>query len=852
MNAGDRPPLPSPGVEPGGLDRRIGWAIRRARAVALWEEIWRRLVPILWVVGLHAALSWLGVYAALPPIARFVLLGVVALLFLVAVAAVLRDRAALLAALDGRAAIGRVEAASGLGGHELSGLADRLAAASDPATERLWAAHRRRLAARIGALSAGWPHPDLGRRDRWALRPLLGLALFVGWFAVPGDHLGRLLTPFAEAPAPVPEDRLDAWIDPPAYTGRAPLVLIAEGRPIASAAEGLAAVPQGSRLVVRSAAGRADLAPRPLALTMTPKGGATLTIEPSASEPQAARAPVERVAKLDADGEVRLFRDGAAVAAWTIVVQPDRPPAIRLVGPPEPQASGALKLSHETGDDWGVVSAEARFAPTAAAKGRPLYGSPAFPLTLPIGRGHSGPGRTIRDVTAHPFAGSRLAMTLHARDEAGQEGASETIDLTLPERPFRKPLARALVELRRRLALDAGEASVVVTALDALTLAPERFEEKPGIHLGLRFLTRRAAAARDDDALREVVELLWTAATSIEDGDLADQEKALRAAQEALRKAIEEGASPEEIARLTRELRAAMEKFLASKAEQGRRDPQRRAERSGPQKVITDRDIQRMLDRIENLARTGSREAAEQLLQELREMMENLQAGGPPSGEDQAGGEALEKLGDMIRRQQKLMEDTHRADRGEAGEEGEAGAGAMGRLGESQKELRDALKRFSEEMKGRGQGRDGESGGQGRGQRGGEGNDDGSDDLGSSADAMGEAGEALGRGDGEGALDSQQRALDDLRRGARKLADQMMRQQGGRGGREGEASGDEDPLGRPRRSRGLADSDRVKVPEEIDVERARRILDDIRKRLGETARPKFERDYLDRLLRLER
>jgi len=117
---------------------------------------------------------------------------------------------------------------------------------------------------------------------------------------------------------------------------------------------------------------------------------------------------------------------------------------------------------------------------------------------------------------------------------------------------------------------------------------------------------------------------------------------------------------------------------------------------------------------------------------------------------------------------------------------------------------------------------------------------------------MGEAGEALGRGDGEGALDAQKRALDDLRRGARKLADQMMPQQGGRGGREGEASGDEDPLGRPRRSRGLADSDRVKVPEEIDVERARRILDDIRKRLGETARPKFERDYLDRLLRLER
>jgi hypothetical protein len=41
------------------------------------------------------------------------------------------------------------------------------------------------------------------------------------------------------------------------------------------------------------------------------------------------------------------------------------------------------------------------------------------------------------------------------------------------------------------------------------------------------------------------------------------------------------------------------------------------------------------------------------------------------------------------------------------------------------------------------------------------------------------------------------------------------------------------------------------VPDEVDAQRARRILEDIRRRLGEPFRPMIERDYLERLLRSE-
>ena len=828
---------PSPGGS-GDLDRRIARAVRRERLAATWEVVWRRIVPIAWVGGLHVALAWLGVYAALPPIARWGLLAVVAGLFVFAVVAAFRDRDAFAAAKDEGRAVRRVEAVSGLSGHELDGLTDRLAGSGDAATERLWAVHRARLAARVGRLASGWPHPDLGRRDTWAARPILGLLLFIGWFAASGEHLTRLVAPFtADAPAAI-DDRLDAWIDPPAYTGRAPLVLIAEGRSLVASngPDAVPAVPQGSRLVVRAASGRADRPPLPLTLTVAPAGGTAAEVA-AASDADAATS-IERVATLSDDAEIRLARDGRPVAGWTITVVPDRPPTIALIGRPEIQASGAMKLTHETADDWGVAAAEARFAATGGTKARPLYEPPSFPLALPLGRAHTGTARTIRDVTAHPFAGATMRMTLVARDEAGQGGASPPIEVTLPQRPFRKPLARALAELRRRLALDVGEAATVVTALEALAMAPDRFEEKPGTHLGLRFLRHRAAAARDDEALREVVELLWAAATTIEDGDLADHEKALRDAQEALRRALEEGASPEEIARLTRELRAAMDKFLAAKAEQSRRQT-RGPTPPGPRRTITERDIRRMLDRIEELARTGSREAAEKLLEELRELTENLQAGAPAEGEEgQAGNEALEKLGEMIHRQQQLMEETHRSRRdGRDGREAESGE-EMGRIGRSQKELAEALRKFAEEMGGGEAGRRDEFGRK-------RGAGDGTKELGEGAEAMGEAADALERGEGEAALDAQAQALDKLRRGARALADRMARR--GDAGRDGA----EDPLGRPRRQSGSSDGDKVRVPDEIDVERARRVLDEIRKRLGEPVRPKFERDYLDRLLKLD-
>jgi len=278
-----------------------------------------------------------------------------------------------------------------------------------------------------------------------------------------------------------------------------------------------------------------------------------------------------------------------------------RPPASRnghlqlrrtLAKDPERQARGGLQLSYKIEDDYGVTGADAQIAlrPADAKDGskdsdgkaapRPLFQPPQFPLVLPNARTRNGVGQTVKDLSEDPYAGADVTLTLTAKDEAGNEARSEPFNMRLPERLFTNSLARALIEQRRILALDANRNSDVHTALDALMIAPELFTPDAGCYLGLRTLATQLEAARTDDALRNVVASMWAFATTIEDDGVAGSvNAALRSAQDALKAALERGASEDELRVLTQKLREAMTgkvRDLARRAEQnplGARQP---------------------------------------------------------------------------------------------------------------------------------------------------------------------------------------------------------------------------------------------------------------------------------------
>ena len=171
-------------------------------------------------------------------------------------------------------------------------------------------------------------------------------------------------------------------------------------------------------------------------------------------------------------------------------------------------------------------------------------------------------------------------------------------------------------------------------------------------------------------------------------------------------------------------------------------------------------------------------------------------------------------------------------------------------LQQDQQGLRDRLKKLLDELAKRGMGpRQGQQGDQE-----GEQNTDG---LNEADSAMGDAMDSLGEGNADGAVDSQGKALDALRKGAQSLAESMQQGDGegqgeglgNRAGRQQSGGNQSDPLGRPLHGRELGDDFTVKIPGEIDVQRARRILEELRRRLGDSQRPQLELDYLERLLK---
>ncbi|HZP69684.1 MAG TPA: TIGR02302 family protein [Pseudolabrys sp.] len=820
-------------------------ALRRARSSLMWERVWPGLATVATVVGLFLAFSWAGLWLVLPPLARAIGLFIFAVLLALASVPLLIVR--LPTTHDG---LRRLDRSSGERHRPATAAADHIAANSqDPVAQALWQAHLEQALLSARKAKAGWPTPRLSLRDPIALRALVSILVVATFFAAGDERFKRIVAAFDWHGVVAPANfRIDAWVTPPVYTGRPP-VMLPGMRPgeTAHAAPAPVAVPAGSQLVIR-ATGKVKF-------EIVRKGGFE-------DVPVEARAPLpagteERRLVIRGDGSVVVHGAFGADLVWNFTAVPDRAPTIELVKDPERQARGALRLDYRVEDDYGVVEAKATFArkeeDSSDKPAHPLFSAPDYALVLPQQRTRAGTSQTTHDLTEHPWAGTDVMMTLTARDEAGNVGRSEPRELQLPQRIFVKPLARALIEQRRNLALDAGAKPTVLAALDALSMAPERFTPEAGIYLGLRSIYHDLEHAKSDDALREVVARLWDMAVQLEDGNVSQAEQALRQAQEALRQALERGASDEEIKKLMDQLRAAMDKFLQALAEEMRKNPQqlsRPLDRNT--RMLSQQDLKSMLDRLENLARSGNKDAARQLLEQLQSMLENLQMARPGAqgddGDDDDMMSALDELGDMIRKQQQLRDRTFKQgqDMRRDRQRGQQGQNQLGDLRQDQQGLRDRLNKLLEQLRQRGLGQPGQQGQQGQ-----QGNEMGQ--LGDAGEAMGQAEGQLGEGDADGAVDSQGRALEAMRKGAQGLA-QSMQQQGmgpgpnGRPGRgQARAQPETDPLGRP--TRGYNDDFTVKVPGEIDAQRARRVLEELRKRFGESFRPQLELDYIERLLK---
>jgi hypothetical protein len=96
-------------------------------------------------------------------------------------------------------------------------------------------------------------------------------------------------------------------------------------------------------------------------------------------------------------------------------------------------------------------------------------------------------------------------------------------------------------------------------------LTPSANPHSAGTYLGLRSIFWSLVRAKTDD---DVASRLWSMAVGLEDGNISDAQAALRNAEEALRNALDRGASDQELKKLMDQLRAAMDRFMQATQEQ--------------------------------------------------------------------------------------------------------------------------------------------------------------------------------------------------------------------------------------------------------------------------------------------
>jgi uncharacterized protein (TIGR02302 family) len=685
-------------------------------------------------------------------------------------------------------------------------------------------------------------------RDPRALRFAVLLAAIAAALVAGPERYGRVAAAFdwRDGASAAATARLDAWIDPPAYANKPPILLdLAANRDPPQKI----ITPEGSALVVRADAGvfetRVEGAIAPVAVG---KPADTSTPAPAA-------APGEKRWTIAGDGVVVFRRGGAELGRYEIEATPLEAPTVTLLEPPRGNLSGSLTLHYSVADRYGVAGAEAEFANPAAgaAPPRSLVPPPKLTLRLPSTANGTGEASSTGDLSDHPWAGAQVVMTLKATAVSGRVGAAAPTTFALPQRQFHNPLARALVEQRRALVLDPDrQPPRVARALDALTIAPDLFQTPAGVYLGLRQARAGLADAHDDAGLLAVADLLWAMALRLEDGDASQAQRDLRAAEQRLREALDRGADDAELRKLTQELRDAAERYMRDLAQQAPQQP------NDADAQLPQQDLESMLDRMEDMARNGARQDAEAMLDEMQTMFENMR--GADAQEDQASREMrkqMSELGKLLRDQQALRDDTFRQDqREQLGRDAPQGQGDQPgqSLAERQRALGERLAELQQRLKS-------------LGMKGEKGFDDAQGDM---KEAEGDL-EGDGQGDGQGdksgggideqgrtgkgrAVDAQGRALEALRQGAQGLQQQAQGAGQGGGGyratsrRPGAGGPGRDPLGREAGDRGGALEGALNGGPDV-AERARRVLEELRRRLADPGRPEEERDYFERLLK---
>lgn len=874
------------------LDKALPTRLARLTTLARARLIWERYAPIAALPALGLSflliLTWLGLWEVAGDPLRMITLAVTIGLIIRAV----RHGRHLRWPTDSDARR-RLEQTAGLAHRPLDTLVDAPVLSPD-----LWPAHVAQAQTDAATIRRVGRTPALSPIDRYGLRIItpiaLGLALFLSW-GLSLERVRHVLSPTIYSPTNPYGLTFEAWVDPPDYTGRPPIY--AQG-------DGVIRAPVGSTLVVR-ASGGSDL-PRPRYIG--DDGQRFLTLDGLGQNSSEVRTVIDSSGVLD-------WRIGILRKAFTVDATPDAPPTIESLEPPETDKRDRLVLMFDAADDYGVEHVMLEMVElTDGMDETTAFDVGTSEVDTQAGGFTEATARTIKlDLTRHPLAGRKVTARLVAVDGAEQRGVSTPFYITVPDKIFVEPLAKAIMEQRGLLltGLDAytpapttrpdndatdgtfdtfqtdwrlGRAALPVqrtaALIDAVTDYPDPgLFNDPVVYIGLRHVGKTLRYARSEAALNGLPDHMWKLAIRAEFGVLGTALQEMQEAQEALREGIARRAPEREVDTLFSRYNQAVDAYMeelrksATIGEGG--------DGGGGEPMGSTDEIQALLDAIEEANRNGDTEGARRALAQLAELIENMQmqinpsgGGGEGTSEEQMSDEmreALEELADTLGEQRDLQDQTRQAERDELrqqfGEEPSGDSATPEALAERQDQIESLVEGLREQLAESGQepaaGEGEEPSGQGEGDQPGAGGQDPSEQPGGGE----RSGDGQGSSGGETSTDAFERALGAMRnsegalergdlsasRQAQAEAIRALRDAGDAIAREMGEQGEDQGEGTDPLGRGLDGIDSDNAESDIDsrdnAERSREIIDELRRRAADAERDQQEQDYLDRLLK---
>jgi hypothetical protein len=418
-------------------------------------------------------------------------------------------------------------------------------------------------------------------------------------------------------------------------------------------------------------------------------------------------------------------------------------------------------------------------------------------------------------LTRHALAGRKVVARLVAVDGAEQRGVSAPFYITVPDKIFVEPLAKAIMEQRGllltgleaytpapttradndatvgtfdtyqtewRLGRAAPPVQRTVALIEAVTDYPDPgLFNDPVVYMGLRHVGKSLRYARSEAALTGLPDHMWKLAIRAEFGVLGTALQEMQEAQEALREGIARRAPEREIDTLFSRYNQAVDAYMeelrksATIAEGGG---------GGGEPMGSTDEIQALLDAIEEANRNGDTEGARRALAQLAELIENMQmqinpsgGGGEGSSEEQMSDEmrkSLEEMADLLGEQRNLQDETRQAERDELrqqyGEEPSGGSLSPEELADRQagleslvQGLREQLAETGERSAAGGSEEGQEDGGQGEGDQPGVGGQEPGEQGGGGDRAAEGQSQGQGAGSGDTSEEAFERALGAMR-----------------------------------------------------------------------------------------